>query len=200
MDKAHPLSSPIIVRSFNVNKDPFRPRMSDEELIGHEVPYLSVIGVLMYLASHTRPDISFAVNLLARYSFSPTKRHWNKLHIFRYLQGTMDMGLYYPYVCEAELIGYADVRYISDPHNGRSQTGYVFTYGGTTISWRSMKQTFIATSINHSEIIVVYEASRECVWLRSIMHYIRESCGLLVNKNSPTILYEDNACLYCAIK
>ena len=43
---------------------------------GPEIPYLSAIGALMYLASHTRPDISFAVNLLARYSFSPTRRHW----------------------------------------------------------------------------------------------------------------------------
>ena len=43
---------------------------------GPEVPYLSAIGALMYLASHTRHDISFAVNLLARYSSSPKRRHW----------------------------------------------------------------------------------------------------------------------------
>ena len=40
--------------------------MDDDELLGPEVPYLSAIGALMYLASHTRPDISFSVNLLAR--------------------------------------------------------------------------------------------------------------------------------------
>ena len=124
--------------------------MSDEELIGPEVPYLSVIGALMYLASHTRPDITFVVNLLARYSSSPTRRHWNGVkHIFRYLQGAMDMGLYYPYVCEDELIGYADTGYLSDPHNGKFQMGYIFTYGGTTIFWRSMKQSITA----HLQII-----------------------------------------------
>ena len=77
MDNAHPLSTPMVVRSLDVNKDPFRPRMDDEELLGLEVPYLSAIGALMYLASHTRPDISFSVNLLARYSSCPTRRHWN---------------------------------------------------------------------------------------------------------------------------
>ena len=77
MDKSHPLSTPMVVRSLDVNKDPFRPRENDEELLGPEVPYLSTIGTLMYLAGHTRPDISFAVNLLARYSSSPTRRHWN---------------------------------------------------------------------------------------------------------------------------
>ena len=57
MDNAHPLSTPMVVRSLDVNKDPFRPRMDDEELLGPEVPYLSAIGALMYLASHTRHDI-----------------------------------------------------------------------------------------------------------------------------------------------
>nr|GEY59641.1 retrotransposon like protein [Tanacetum cinerariifolium] len=52
------------------------------------VPYLSVIGALLFLASHTRPDISFSLNLLARYSSCPTRRHWNVVkQIFRYLQG-----------------------------------------------------------------------------------------------------------------
>ena len=92
MDNAHPLSTPMVVRSLDVNKDPFRPRMDDEELLGPEVPYLSAIGALMYLASHTRPDKSFSVNLLARYSSCPTRRHWNGVkHILRYLRGTMDM-------------------------------------------------------------------------------------------------------------
>ena len=87
MDNAHPLSTPMVVRSLDVNKDPFRPRMDDKELLGPEVPYLSAIGALMYLASHTRPDISFYVNLLARYSSYPTRRHWNGVkHILRYLE------------------------------------------------------------------------------------------------------------------
>ena len=97
MDGAHPLSSPMVVRSLDVDKDPFRPRESNEEVLSPEVPYLSAIGALMYLASHTRPDISFAVNLLARFSSCPTRRHWNGIkHILRYLQGTKDMGLYFP--------------------------------------------------------------------------------------------------------
>ncbi|CAM8902188.1 unnamed protein product [Rhodiola kirilowii] len=96
MDKAHPLSTPMVVRSLSIEKDPFRPRSNDEEILGPEVPYLSAIGALMYLANNTRPDISFAVNLLARYSSSPTKRHWSGVkHVLRYLRGTNDMGLFF---------------------------------------------------------------------------------------------------------
>ena len=201
IDNAHPLSTPMVVRSLDVNKDPFRPRMDDEELLGPEVPYLSAIGALMYLASHTRPDISFSINLLARYSSCPTRRHWNGVkHILRYLRGTMDMGLYYPNVPKVELIGYADAGYMSDPHNARSQMGYLFTCGDTAISWRSTKQSITATSSNHAEILAIHEASRECFWLRSVIHHIRGSCGLSFSKEVLMTLYEDNATCIVQLK
>ena len=59
------------------------------------------------------------------------------------------------------------------PHKGRSQTEYLFTCGSTAISWRSVKQTLIATSSNHLEIIAIYEASQECIWLKSLIQHIR---------------------------
>ncbi|CAN4088532.1 unnamed protein product [Withania somnifera] len=150
MDKAHPLSTPMVVRSLDVNKDPFRPHEENEELLGHEVPYLGAIGALMYLSNATRPDIAFYVNFLVRYSSSPTQRHWNGVkHVLRYLKGTIDMGLFYSKGYCADLVGRADAGYLSDPHKARSRTGYVFTFGGTATSWRSTKRSVIATSSNH---------------------------------------------------
>ena len=74
MDKLHLLCTPMVVKSLQVDKDPFRPRVisveGDEKLLGPEVLYLSTIGALMYLANYTRPNISFIVSLLARYSSS----------------------------------------------------------------------------------------------------------------------------------
>ncbi|RVW81532.1 Retrovirus-related Pol polyprotein from transposon TNT 1-94 [Vitis vinifera] len=176
------------------NGDPFHPCEKDEELLGPEVPYLSAIGAVMYLANCTRPNIAFSVNLLARYSSAPTRRHWNGIkNILRYLRGTTDMGLFYSRESKQQLLGYADARYLSDPHKGRSQTGYVFNCNGTAISWRSVKQTMVATSSNHSEIPAIHEASRECIWLRSMIQHIRESCGLSSIKGDPKTLFEDNA-------
>ena len=80
-----------------MDKDPFRPKGDDEEVLGPEVPYLSIVGALMYLANYTRPDIAFIVNLLARYSATPTRRYWVGVKtILRYLQGTQDLGLWLP--------------------------------------------------------------------------------------------------------
>ena len=78
-----------------MNKDLFHPKEENEELFGPKVPYFSAIGALMYLVNCTRPNITFSVNLLARYSFAPTRRHWNEIkHILRYLRRTSDMSLY----------------------------------------------------------------------------------------------------------
>ncbi|KAD5960846.1 hypothetical protein E3N88_12318 [Mikania micrantha] len=201
MDKAHPFNIPMIVRLLDENKDSYRPQEEGEEILGPEVPYLSAIGALMYLANNTRPDIAFSVHVLARYSSNPTRRHWNGIkHIFRYICGTRDLGLFYEKSKKSQLIGYADAGYLSDPHKAISQTGYVFTYGGTAISWKSTKQTLTATSSNHAELIALYDTSRECVWLRSMINHIQEACGLEQIKKEPTIIYEDNAACIAQIR
>ena len=57
------------------------------------------------------------------------------------------------------LVGFENSRYLFDPHKARSQTSYLFTCGGTVISWGSVKQTITTTSSNHVEILVIHEAS-----------------------------------------
>ncbi|XP_070055366.1 secreted RxLR effector protein 161-like [Nicotiana tomentosiformis] len=147
------------VRSLEVNKDPFRPPKEDDELFGPEIPYLSAIGALMYLANATRPHISFSVNLLARYSSSPIWGYWNEIkHILRYLKETLDMSLFYANKDSANIVGYADACYLSDSHKSRSQTGYVFICGVNVISLCPTKQSIVSTFSNHAEIIAIHEA------------------------------------------
>ena len=150
MDKAHPLSYSMVIRSLYVKKDQFRRYEKGEELLGLEVPYLSTISALIYLANCTRLNIAFYVNLLPRYSSAPTQRHWNGIeHILHYLQGTTNMGLFYLKESKQQSLEYANAGYLSDPHKAISQTWYVFNCNRTTISWRFFKQTMVATSLNH---------------------------------------------------
>ena len=94
MDKSYPTKTSMVIR--DMNKDPFRPRDDDEEILGHEFPYLSIIGALMYLANCTSPKIAFAINLQAKHIAAPTKRHWIGVNnILRYLHRTKDLGLFY---------------------------------------------------------------------------------------------------------
>ncbi|GJZ21960.1 hypothetical protein Tco_0558999 [Tanacetum coccineum] len=168
----------MVVRTVNVENDYFQPTNDDEEILGQKVPYLSAMGALLFLSCHTRLDISFPLNLLARYSSCPTRRHWSGVkQIFRYLQGT-DMGLYYTNPSERNLVGFADAGYMSDPHIGRSQPGYVFTSSNAVISWCSKKQKMSATSSNHAKILAIHEVGQE----------------------SPTVVHEDNASCIAQLK
>ena len=58
----------------------------------------------------------------------------------------------------------------------------------------------MATSSNHSEIIAIHEASRECIWLRLMIQHIQESCRLPFIKDNPTTLFEDNVACIAQIK
>jgi hypothetical protein len=135
MDKSYPNKTPMVVRSLEMETDQFRPRDEGEDILGPQVLYLSAIEALMYLANCTRPDIAFVVNLLAQHSVAPTKRHWTGVKcILRYLNGTRDLGLFCKRGPNSDIIGYTDAEYLSDPHNSRSQTGFVFLHNGTAIS------------------------------------------------------------------
>ncbi len=56
-----------------------------------DVPYLSCIGSLQYLASMTRSDIAQVVAYLARFNSNPGPQHWAAVkHLLRYLKGTLE--------------------------------------------------------------------------------------------------------------
>jgi hypothetical protein len=123
MDKAYPQRTSMIVRALKKDKDPFSPKQEGKEVLGAKYPYLSAIGALMYLANNTMPDITLTVNCPARHSTTPIMYHWNGIkNILQYLNDTIDLGLFFQRNQESDLIGYADVDYLSDPQNDRSQT------------------------------------------------------------------------------
>ena len=55
------------------------------------------------------------------------------------VSGTIDMRFFYSRESKQQLLGYADAGYLSDPHKGKSQIGYVFNCNGTAISWGFVK-------------------------------------------------------------
>ena len=70
--------------------------------------------------------------------------------------------------------------------------GYIFIYSSAIMSWRSIKRTMIITSSNYLEILSIHEANHGCVWLRSMIQHIRESCRLPSIKDNIIKLHEDN--------
>lgn len=112
--------------------------------------------------------------------------------MLRYLCGTFDLGFFYKKCDKPEITGYADYGFRTDVAAGKSQTCYIFLKNGAPISWKSTKQTVTATSTNHAELLAFHEATRECVWLRTMEHIIVDQCKLQV-QDKPIVVFEDNA-------
>ncbi|KAK6160404.1 hypothetical protein DH2020_003785 [Rehmannia glutinosa] len=128
--------------------------------------YRALIGSLLYITA-SRPDITFAVGVCARFQSAPKESHMTAAkRILRYLKGYPEVGLWYPKEGGFKLIGYVDSNYANDKDNRKSTTSYVFTLGGSCISWKSQLQHIVALSTTESEYVDVTEALKEALWLK----------------------------------
>jgi hypothetical protein len=134
-----------------------------------QLTYSQVIGSLMYLASATRPDISYAVSKLSLFVSKPGDDHWRALErVLRYLKGTMTYDIHYtgnPKVLEC----YYDANWISDVDELYATSGYVFQFGGGAVSWKSCKQTILTKSTMEAELAALDTAGAKAEWLRGFL-------------------------------
>ncbi|XP_052725925.1 secreted RxLR effector protein 161-like [Vigna angularis] len=111
------------------------------------ISYASTIGSLMYAQVCTGPDIAYVVGVLGRYQSNPGVDHWKAAKkVMRYRQGTKDYMIIYRRTECLEVISYSDLDYVGCVDSQKSTTGYIFMLADEVVSWRSVKQTLIATS------------------------------------------------------
>ena len=162
MEHSNALAAPLMGRSCT-NQDPYIPALEEDKELD-KPRYLAAVGALLYLATFTRPDISFAVSVLGRQSQKPTSRHCAGIkHLFCYLRGTKDLGLLYTKDGASNFVKYTDAGYKSDVNSRKFQTSYIFLRARALVSWKLVKQIETTTSTNHSKLLAFHEASRELV-------------------------------------
>jgi hypothetical protein len=151
---------------------PYDPSVSlrkNRRIARDQLRYSQIIDSLMYLASATRLDISYAVSKLSQFVSNPGEDHWHALErVLRYLKGTMSYGIHYtgyPRVVE----GYCDANWISDADEIYATSGYVFSVGGGAVSWKSCKQTILIRSTMEAELTALDTATVEAEWLREFL-------------------------------
>ena len=151
-------------------------------------PYSRVIGELNFAMRVSRPDIAYAVSALSKFLSNPGVEHYQQLHhLLRYIRGTSHYSLTFG-LSDQGLTGYSDSDFASDKDDSRSIGGYVYYLFGSPISWRSQKQSVVATSSTEAEYIALSNAAREQIHLSQLLH----DFGLDPSIISPTILYGDN--------
>jgi hypothetical protein len=164
--------------------------------------YASIIGMLMYLASNTRPDIAFAVHQCARFTHCPRRSHEQALkRIARYLKATRERGMLIAPTIDLSLDLYADADFAGlwnsesrdDPVSVKSRSGYLVTLGGTPVIWSSKLQTEIALSTQEAEYIALSMGMRELLPLRRLIADLAESFGVSRDEVSKvSAVWEDN--------
>ncbi|XP_050339482.1 uncharacterized protein LOC126765840 [Bactrocera neohumeralis] len=150
------------------------PKTEEEKKEMEKVPYMEAVGNLLYAAQNTRPDNSFAVNLLNRFSQNPGKWHWLALkRVMRYLKVTVSKGIVFRKSAKS-LTGYCDADWAGDLDQRQSTSGYVFIMQGAAISWSSHRQRTVALSSTEAEFNICSERNARsdlvtfAIWLHLV--------------------------------
>nr|GFA56833.1 retrovirus-related Pol polyprotein from transposon TNT 1-94 [Tanacetum cinerariifolium] len=132
-----------------------------------QTDYRSKIGSLMYLIS-SRPDIVQALCFCARYQSRPTEKHLKEVkRIFRYLRGTVHMGLWYPNDSSFELTAFSDADHAGCIDSRKSTSGGIQFLGDKLVSWKSKKQNCTAMSSAEAEYVALSASCAQFMWMRT---------------------------------
>lgn len=149
--------------------------------------YGAAIGSLMYAAIGTRPDIAFAVQTLSQFTSNPNPSHWTAVkRVFRYLNGTRDLGIIYRSGGDPKPYAYTDADWGSNPNDRKSISGNIFLMANGPISWSSKKQPTVALSSMEAKYMAESQAARHAIWLRTLF------TELQLPYSEPTTINADN--------
>ncbi|KAI2512657.1 hypothetical protein MHU86_1653 [Fragilaria crotonensis] len=149
--------------------------------------YRSIVGMLLYLSTNTRPDIAFAVSQVARFCHSPKRSHASAVKtLVRYLHRTSDMGMIVKPTGTLNLDCYVDADFAGlhgrdpdrSPTSAKSRTGYIITLGGCPILWKSHLQSEISLSTLEAEYSALSSAMRTLLPLRSMLQEVASGIKL----------------------
>ena len=168
--------------------------------------YGMVVGMLMYLAANTRPDIAYAAHQAARFSHAPRQSHAIAAvkRILCYLKATSTKGMIMTPTMEHRVDCYVDsdfagifaVEHAQDPVSVKSRTGYIVMYRGSPLLWVSKMQTQLALSKMEAEYVALSQSMRDLIPICQILHEIMTQ----VFETKPTIMYQSHSKAYAEVE
>ncbi|XP_070041279.1 secreted RxLR effector protein 161-like [Nicotiana tomentosiformis] len=119
--------------------------------------------------TYSRLDVAYALGVTSRYQKNSCEEHWKVVKtILKYLRRTKDQFITYG-DSELKLEGYTDASFSSDKDDRKSIYGYVFTFNGDAVSWKSSKQATVVDSVTEAEYIAASKAAKEAVWMEKFL-------------------------------
>lgn len=130
----------------------------------------------MYEAVGTRLDITFATTYFAQFASNPGPEHSTTVkRVLKYIKGTIDFHLTNQRSSQATIrvIGYADASYASNTAERHSFSGQCLLINNCLVSWKTKKQSLVATSTTEAEYMLLSEAARQMGWMRQAIKDLR---------------------------
>ena len=151
--------------------------------------YAAIVGSLMYIASSTRPDLCFVASLLARFMSAPRDQHAAAaVRALRYLNKTRHHRLIIGFAPRSSpLEVWSDSDHGCCPDTRRSVAGLVVSAFGSTVHWRSVRQSTVAKSTMIAEYYAASAAADEAIYFRQLLSelsYNLEATSLMCDNAS----------------
>lgn len=160
-----------IISDFKGECYPKRSTLPEEALETHTgdsvkaTQYRSILGSLMYLCSGTRPDLSYSVNLLARYSANPSEKHWTALdHLLGYLKRTRTVAMSF---WQGGMQLWSDANWGGE--HERSTSGFLVRHNGNCVAWGSKRQNIVALSTCAAEYVALSDSAQHLAHLNNLL-------------------------------
>jgi hypothetical protein len=169
MDDSKPLSTPMSTTT-TLDTDEDGEPMDQKE-------YRIMIGSLLYLTA-TRPNIQLFVCLCARLQASPRTSHQQAVtRMFRHLQYTPELGLWYSASSSLSLFGFTDANFAGCRVDRKSTSGTCQFLGSSLVSWSSRKQSSVAQSTIEVEYVVAASCCSQLLWITYTLSDFGEECS-----------------------
>ena len=176
-----------------------RLTVTEDDAFEHPTLYWEAIGALLYASLGTRPNITFAVQMLSQFSSKPSNEHWRGVkRILHYLQGTKTLGITYDDLngyADIHVFGYSDADWASSPMDRKSVSGYVFLIRGGAVAWSSKTQPTVALLTTEVEYMASSNATTQAIWLRNLfmeLNFIQPLPAELLLDNQSAIALASN--------
>ena len=164
--------------------------------------YSSIVGMLLYLSTNTRPDITFAVSQVGCFNKEPRVSHAKAVKmIIRYLKRTFDKGTIIRFTNKLELVCHADADFAGlfghevprDPTSARSRGGYIIRLRGIPVFWKSSLLTAICLSTLEAEHQCLSKAMTQMISFKLLVEELIEAL-VLPNPKATIVahVFEDN--------